>query len=195
MIHTVYWIRHKDHTDIFSEGYIGVSKNVEKRWNDHFNSPKNKHLKNAISKYGLDVLVKTIVIVGEEKYCYDLESKLRPNKKIGWNIAEGGKKPPSAIGNKFNLGRCGKLHPMWGRKRPDNIVRNKIMIFAGRNSGTYKGDIEATCVKTNKVKVYCGAKELRSAGFEPCAVYNCINPLKINNKTHKGHTFKRLEKQ
>ena len=28
----VYWIRAKHHSDITSEGYVGVSKNASKRW-------------------------------------------------------------------------------------------------------------------------------------------------------------------
>lgn len=32
MIKEVYWIHTKDHSDIFSEGYIGVSNNAKTRW-------------------------------------------------------------------------------------------------------------------------------------------------------------------
>jgi group I intron endonuclease len=91
---SLYWIRHKDHTDMFSEGYIGVSKNVEARWLRHSRYSDNQHLKAAIKKYGWDNLIKEVILVGEEAYCYDLESKIRPTKQIGWNIAEGGAKPP-----------------------------------------------------------------------------------------------------
>jgi hypothetical protein len=51
-------------------------------------------LANAINKYGWDNLLKEILIVGSEEYCYDLESKIRSSEKIGWNIAAGGHKPP-----------------------------------------------------------------------------------------------------
>jgi hypothetical protein len=49
---------------------------------------------NAISKYGWDNLIKTILVVADEKYCYDLERKLRPTDGIGWNLVIGGGKPP-----------------------------------------------------------------------------------------------------
>ena len=91
---SLYWIRHKDHTDMFSQGYIGVSKNTKTRFERHSKYSDNQHLKAAIKKYGWDNLIKQIVLIGEEKYCYDLETKIRPTKQIGWNIAEGGKKPP-----------------------------------------------------------------------------------------------------
>jgi hypothetical protein len=93
---SVYWIRHKDHTDIFSQGYVGVSKNTEARFQRHSKYSDNQHLKAAIKKYGWNNLIKQIVLIGEEKYCYNLELKIRPTKQIGWNIAEGGAKPPIA---------------------------------------------------------------------------------------------------
>jgi hypothetical protein len=189
----LYWIHCKEHTDVFSEGYVGVSKNIERRWKDHFIFAKNNHLKNAINKYGWDNLVKEIILIGEEKYCYDLEAKIRPTKKIGWNIAEGGANPPKQWGN-TGPGLKKEKHPMFGKKRPDNAIRNKLMVFEGKNNGTYKGAIEAIDVNTKKVSIYHGAKELRLAGFCPSNVYNCINPNKPWNKTHKGHSFKRLEK-
>jgi hypothetical protein len=79
---------------MFSQGYIGVSKNTKTRFERHSKYSDNQHLKAAIKKYGWDNLIKQIVLIGEEKYCYDLETKIRPTKQIGWNIAEGGKKPP-----------------------------------------------------------------------------------------------------
>jgi len=91
---SLYWIRCKDHTDMFSQGYVGVSKNTEARFQRHSKYSDNQHLKAAIKKYGWNNLVKQIVLIGEEKYCYDLETKIRPTRQIGWNIAEGGAKPP-----------------------------------------------------------------------------------------------------
>jgi group I intron endonuclease len=98
---SVYWIAHKDHTDIFSQGYVGVSNNVEKRWDYHKKKGENNHIRNAIKKYGWDNLVKKVVLIGEEDYCLGIENKLRPADKIGWNLVCGGGKPPSALGKKF----------------------------------------------------------------------------------------------
>lgn len=96
---TVYWLHLPTHSDIYSEGYVGVSTNYEIRIDDHFqmiNSGKheNAHLLNAIRRSG-NTILKVIVAQGTEDYCYKLESKLRPKREIGWNIAEGGNKPPS----------------------------------------------------------------------------------------------------
>lgn len=93
---SVYWIRHQDHTDIFSQGYVGVSNNIANRFEEHRNRPSNAHLKHAIEKYSWDKLIKEIVVIAEDSYCYEIEAKLRNAEKIGWNLTFGGGKPPVA---------------------------------------------------------------------------------------------------
>ena len=96
----VYWIRAQHHTDVTSDGYIGVSKNANKRWAyghkwAHVKGRHdNPHLSSAISKHGWNNLIKTVLVVADEKYCYDLERRLRPTKEVGWNLIIGGGKPP-----------------------------------------------------------------------------------------------------
>ena len=91
---SVYWIHHPEHTDMFSQGYVGVSKDLKKRWNDHAKRTGNTHLLNAIKKYGWDSLVKEVILVADEAYCLMIEAKLRAEDKIGWNIIKGGGMPP-----------------------------------------------------------------------------------------------------
>lgn len=98
----VYWIRAKHHSDITSDGYVGVSKDAQKRWmygHDWAHRKgchDNPKLANAISKHGWENLVKTILVIADEGYCYELENKLRPAENIGWNLVAGGGKPPVA---------------------------------------------------------------------------------------------------
>jgi len=94
MSHSVYWIHHPDHTDIFNQGYVGVSINTKNRWNFHKKSPSNPHLRSAVKKYGWDVLVKEIILIGEKEYCFQIEKKLRRDEDTGWNLAPGGGCPP-----------------------------------------------------------------------------------------------------
>jgi hypothetical protein len=101
---SLYWIHHPDHTDIFSQGYIGVSTNTKQRFTNHKRSKYNVHLFEAIKKYGWDNLIKTILVVSKEDYCLMLENKLRIDNNIGWNIVKGGGKPPLRYGNKDRLG-------------------------------------------------------------------------------------------
>ena len=84
-----------------TEGYIGVAKDAEKRWKyGHFWAQKNgrhdnQHFSNAITKHGWDNLIKEILVIASQDYCYELERKLRPSALIGWNLATGGHKPPT----------------------------------------------------------------------------------------------------
>ena len=92
----VYWIHTPEHTNIFEQGYVGVSNRFERRIWEHLKVSGNAHLKNAINKYGWDNLVKEKVIIADESYCLDMETKFRPKESIGWNIVMGGGMPPIA---------------------------------------------------------------------------------------------------
>jgi hypothetical protein len=89
---------------MLAQGYIGISKNVSSRFEQHRNRSQNPHLTNSINKYGWDNLTKQILLVGSNQYCLDIEKKLRPIKNIGWNLTVGGGQPPVAYGNKNRLG-------------------------------------------------------------------------------------------
>ena len=98
---SVYWIHHPKHTNMFSQGYIGVSNNTKVRWNDHSKRPSNLHIERAITKYGWDNLIKEVVLVADRNYCLNIETKLRHKNSIGWNVVLGGGNPPSSLGKKF----------------------------------------------------------------------------------------------
>lgn len=97
MIAELYWIHLKEHSDMFSQGYIGVTTlGTKERFTHHKRQSTKKSSKtvitSAIRKYG-DELIVDCICIGEESYIYDLENKLRPVKAIGWNLAVGGEKP------------------------------------------------------------------------------------------------------
>lgn len=130
----VYWIRHKNHTDIFSEGYVGVSKNPQKRWKKHKSDVKNgkhenKHLSNAFIKYNKSEIVFETVLIAEENYCYKIENQLRNLENTGWNIAVGGNRPPTAKSRGVNYqsplkGISRKTPWMVGKKLTDEQKQN-----------------------------------------------------------------------
>jgi group I intron endonuclease len=93
----LYWISHPDHIDMFTQGYIGVSGQLEKRWERHAKRTQNAHLANAVKKYGWDNLVKKVVLIADEAYCLAMEAKIRAADNIGWNITKGGGKPPAKV--------------------------------------------------------------------------------------------------
>ena len=97
---SLYWIRAPHQSNFMEEGYIGVARDVNRRWKygHHWAQKKKRHenprLSNAIEKYGWDSLVKEVLVVAPELYCYNLEAKIRSSTGIGWNLAIGGQKPP-----------------------------------------------------------------------------------------------------
>jgi predicted GIY-YIG superfamily endonuclease len=111
----VYWIREQSHTDMMTQGYIGVSGNVEQRFASHKGmwSGTNNHLRNAIKKHGWDNLVKSVLLIAEKDYCLDIERKLRPAEQIGWNLTIGGGYPPVIFGPRPKL----KGRPSWNKGR------------------------------------------------------------------------------
>ena len=101
MIAHVYWIKLNSYTDIKTEGYIGVTERLDKRINEHLNScHDNIKLKRYINKHKDDVIIE-LVYEGTLEDCLKKEIELRPFRQIGWNIAEGGGKPPIQWGNEY----------------------------------------------------------------------------------------------
>ena len=95
---SVYWIHLPDHTDIFSQGYVGItSLKLRRRFERHLHNAKNKRdicpkLERAICKYGADSIIFEEMVRGETSYCAEVEEHLRPAKNIGWNLWSGGNK-------------------------------------------------------------------------------------------------------
>lgn len=100
MSSVVYWIHHVDHTDMFTQGYIGITNNLNARLRNHKSKKTNKHLVNAMNKYGWDNLVKEVILIADEAYCLMIEATMRSFDNIGWNIVKGGGKPPVSRWNK-----------------------------------------------------------------------------------------------
>ncbi len=126
----VYWLHLPEHTNILTEGYIGVTRDPEKRLVQHRKSTDNRHLRFAFAKY--KNIVHTILLKNDETYCYEMEAKLRPSEAIGWNISPGGAKPPDATGKNWTLhhkrkGRVGFVHSWETRRKISKGVQGKGM--------------------------------------------------------------------
>jgi predicted GIY-YIG superfamily endonuclease len=136
---SVYWIHHPDHSDMLTQGYIGVSKNAKQRFVQHLKDNQNRHLMFAIKKYGWDTLVKCEILIAKEDYCLDIEKKLRPSNGIGWNIAIGGGKPPVHFGHKRLHGNAinkGKKRSLEMRKKMSEINKVRLQDEAYREKFT-----------------------------------------------------------
>lgn len=100
---TLYWLHLKDSTDVFTEGYVGVTtRSIDVRFKEHcsrFNNSYNPYnpLHMAFAQHGIENIVKTRLCVCLADEVYKLEKLFRPFEYMGWNTVEGGKLSPKAI--------------------------------------------------------------------------------------------------
>lgn len=141
---------------MFRDGYIGVSKNATRRFEQHYKYAKynmhpNTHLAYAIKKYGWDNLVKKVIIEADDDYCYDMEKKLRPSSSIGWNIQSGGDKPPYdvEIPKEVRVQASIKREATIAQKRADNCEYDAI-IRQKRSDATKHRNDKAISLKAQK---------------------------------------------
>jgi group I intron endonuclease len=146
MQHSIYWIHHPDHTNMFTQGYVGITKRFERRMWEHLTLGQNRYLTFAIKKYGWDNLIKEKVIIASKEYCLDIESKIRATAKIGWNLVAGGGMPPLSIkGRKHNAPAWNK-NVAWSDEIRESIRKNVTKLWENpeyrqRMSDAHKGQI------------------------------------------------------
>lgn len=91
----VYWIKKPYHSDPYTQGYVGITKNFEQRKMAHAQSRLiGRRLKNGAK---FEVLYADL---SKEEACL-IEEKYRPEELIGWNINKGGNIPPSQLGKVY----------------------------------------------------------------------------------------------
>ena len=85
----VYWIRRSTHTDIETEGYVGITYNIASRWREHQRLRGDTNLTKALKKYD-DIVYEIVEKLENHTAAFLMEKNLRPDYYIGWNIAIGG---------------------------------------------------------------------------------------------------------
>ena len=151
MISNIYWIHLPEHTNIFEEGYIGVSINPKKRLVEHKKRNDNPHLTNALKKH--TDIIHTILLVGEENYCYELENILRPKENIGWNINCGGAKPPNHKGKHLSA-ECRRKQSEYRQGRP--LSKEHSMRISQGKMGHVQSEETKRKISESKKGQICG---------------------------------------
>ena len=90
-----YWLHIEGHLDPCTEGYIGVTHDLDKRVLQHRAqclSVKPHHRKHTdmVSAFINDAVIVDTLFYGEYRECLEVEFKMRPLPHIGWNLAVGG---------------------------------------------------------------------------------------------------------
>lgn len=130
----VYWIHLPEHTDILTQGYIGLTgKGTHRRFLSHKNSSKNpklshKIISKAFNKYGDRLVVDTLVVCDKD-YAKYLENALRPSDFIGWNMNAGGYTPSERTPEQRKISAEKRKKTMEGRD------------IGGENHWNWKGGI------------------------------------------------------
>lgn len=116
--YVIYWIRSEEETDIYSQGYVGITNDLSRRIREHKS-------KDWFSSRTVEVF-----LYGETEYCREVERMLRPKMNIGLNVASGGGLPPNHKGfqrtdetkkliSENNVGFRGRKHS------PETIAKMK----------------------------------------------------------------------
>jgi len=108
----IYWIHYNEHTDPYTQGYVGITNNIKKRFSYHKSkkSSDNPILLKAIEKGAILSVLNT---VRDKNEALQIEEVYRPKEHVAWNIIKGGLSPPSQKGKKFlgiNHGMRNKHH-------------------------------------------------------------------------------------
>jgi len=136
---------------LFTQGYIGVSVNPNERYRHHIknalgNYHSDKVLSKAIQKYGKNQIQMDILLIANEKYCYDTEKQLRPNNFIGWNMREGGYHTPNPFPK-------GSKQPKWITDKANATKQVK------RNAGIKAGSDKAVLINDQLFNTVKAARE------------------------------------
>ena len=156
----IYWLRHKEHTCMFTEGYIGVSKNVKERIRHHFKNANggyhsDKVLSKAITKYGKEQIIVETILCADNQYCYEIEQKLRPKSFIGWNMREGGYHTPNPNpkGCKLPVERIQKAqNTLKQRRKNESVGKDRKVCVNGVIYNSVKSAREANNVSSTQMK-------------------------------------------
>lgn len=203
-IYTLYWLRLSEHTDIKTEGYVGItSKCAKTRFNRHCSlAQKNSQFSvhKAIRKYGEgNIIVETICVTSGEHARW-LEKRLRPEPFIGWNMQRGGIGNPYLTdeqrvlsvrkANKTKTERrsvhSGSNHPMW-KGGMSYQYRKKVGTFVKISKETRSDQAKAR----NKIFMESGGiwpssrPEVRQKLSEARKEYFEINGCWSNSKVNK----------
>jgi hypothetical protein len=107
----VYWIHKPEHTDIFTQGYVGITNGkARERWAEHRRSSrKNPDVHCVVINYAIrkhrDLIYEVVVVADTREYCERIEGLLRPTNNIGYNIARGGMPVDTMMGGVANRKR------------------------------------------------------------------------------------------
>lgn len=184
-MYSIYWISAHYHIDPYSEGYVGMSNQPEKRFKAHTTDTAgvgSKVVRAYVEEHGLNSVKHTILGTRETlEEAQELEKTYRPNHSIGWNLAKGGGTNPNCKGRKPSEETKDKISATNIATRAGRIYQSHFKGVSDRWSEEQKEKIgQAQRGKTISEEHKQSAREKLSRDKSPRAV-----ALKIRN-IHTG---------
>lgn len=168
----VYWIHLPEHTDMFSQGYIGFTAGTTvKRWKEHCRDSKRSDgggcykLYRALLKHGHDNFIVDTLCICENDYGLWLENKLRPTANIGYNLAVGG------------------LAPMLGRKHTEETIQKQMCTW----QESFTEDRREALKRASKASAESWTEERRK---QASLTQLAIAPQRSDYRNHSVDIFK-----
>jgi len=167
-------------------------------------SNRNRHWSNIVNKHGR-FEVEILANWSTEQEAFEHEALLIfCFRKMGYvlaNMTNGGEGISGLKLTEEHKRKIGDAHrgakSHWFGKPKSEEIKQKIsntklkQNLRGSTCINFKGFILATNIKTGEEIKFEGVSELNAFGFQNTNVYKCLNGKR---KSHKGYTFKRLEK-
>ena len=140
-MYSVYWIHYEYEKDINTQGYVGCTKDLESRTQEHVSdykqNRKGRPVAVMIRANGAEGVEITEVLTGSKKECYAEELRLRPKPDVGWNIRAGGSRTVHSAESKAKISKAkkGKVNH---RKGLSNTKEHTAKMVATRKArGNY----------------------------------------------------------
>jgi len=173
----VYWIRRSVHTDIKTEGYVGITSDIERRFRQHKNSVDLNYtsaLVEALREYD-DIVFEVIETCNIREEAKAVERSLRPEYKIGWNVAKGG--GGSSIVGPFSKNHIKNLC-IAAKNKPPVSEETRRKMSESQTGLTKSQEHRRKIGEAHKGKVCSDKKKekLRSAFSKPIDVDGIIYP-------------------
>lgn len=177
--------------------YVGqTTQNIEKRYKQHLVDKRNRHISNAIRKYGKEnFTIELIATAKDQKELNDLEvlyvnkyNTIHPN---GYNHRAGGNQNgicSEELRKKISNSKKGK--PNLKKRGEARSEEYRIKISKSLNGK----EIKATNINTGEVKIYKTAHSTKLDGHNPSNVVQICK--KTTYRTHsKGWKFEYITSQ
>ena len=149
----VYWIHKPEELDIYNQGYVGITNDLQRRLKEH--------RRNGI--FDPTKMIAEVFLQGKREYCVEQEILLRPESNIGINKAPGGSIPPDVTGIKRNEETRRKMSiSNVGMKGKNHSIESKLKMSNSRKGKLGKPHTEETKQKLSKIR-----KGLRTGDKNP----------------------------